>query len=272
GAGSSEILKVAVAAFTNGNRKLVTAEPTFEAAEHYARAAGADTVHVPLDATYAHDLAKMGAVADAGLIYVCNPNNPTASITPKQKVRAFLDAAPAATVVVVDEAYHHYAEGADYESVMPLIASHPNLVVARTFSKIYAMAGMRCGYAIAQRDIASRLRAQQQWDSMNVVALTGARTSLGDAKHVADGTRRNSDVKHATVDELNRLGFTVIPSRANFIMVDTRKAVKPLISAMRDRGVRVGRLFPALPTHMRVTIGTQDEMERFLAAFRAVAA
>lgn len=272
GDGSSEILKLAAAAFTGNERKLVMADPTFEAAGHYARAAGAQTVRVPLDAAYAHDLAKMAAVQGAGLIYVCNPNNPTASITPKETVRTFLANVPPSTAVLVDEAYHHYVESPHYESVVPLIATHPNLIVARTFSKIYAMAGIRAGYAVAQRETASRLRMQQAWDSMNVIALIGARASLGDAKHVVDGRRRNTETRNHTVASLNRLGYDVIPSAANFIMIDTRKPVKPIITAMRSQGVRVGRLFPAMPQHLRVTIGTPQEMQRFLDVFASVRA
>jgi histidinol-phosphate aminotransferase len=272
GDGSSEILKVVAAAFTNSARKLVMADPTFEAIEHYARAAGADTVKVGLTSGYAHDLAKMAAVPDTGAIYVCNPNNPTGSITPKQRIREFLDAVPPTTIVLVDEAYHHYAEGPDYESVMPLIATHPNLVVARTFSKIFAMAGLRAGYGIASREIASRMKNQQQWDTMNVLALTGARASLGDAKHVADGRARNSETRRTTAAALQRLGYTVVPSEANFIMIDTRKHVKPLIASMRDKGVRVGRLFPTMPNYLRVTIGTPQEMQRFVEVFQTAVA
>ena len=272
GDGSSEILKLAALAFSSPTRKVVTADPTFESIERYGRASGADTVRVPLDAKYAHDLAKMAAVQNAGVIYVCNPNNPTGSITPKAAIRSFLDAVPASTVVLVDEAYHHYVESADYESVMPLIATHPNLIVSRTFSKIFAMAGVRAGYAVASHDIAAKLRANQAFDTMNVVALMGAKASLGDAKHVTEGRQRNTETRNTTVAALNKLGFTVVPSEANFIMIDTRKHVKPLIGAMRDSGVHVGRLFPAMPQHLRVTIGTPQEMQRFLEAFQTLTA
>lgn len=272
GDGSSEILKLTAAAFTRVDRKLVTADPTFEAIEHYARATNADAVRVPLDARYAHDLAKMARVRDAGAIYVCNPNNPTGSITPKASMRAFLDAVPTSTAVLVDEAYHHYVESPDYESVIPLVASHPNLIVARTFSKIYAMAGIRAGYAIASRDLAARLRAQQAWDTMNVIALTGARASLADEQHVTAGRQRNSETKRNTIAAIRQMGFEVVPSEANFIMIDTHRHVKPLIAAMRDAGVRVGRLFPTMPQHLRVTIGTPQEMQRFLDVFHTMAA
>ena len=272
GDGSSEILKLAAAAFTGANRKLVIADPTFEAIDHYARAAGAETERIALDSNYAHDLPKMAAVEGVGIYYICNPNNPTASITPKQALTAFLDAVPASSIVLVDEAYYHYADNSSYDTMIPLIASHRNLIVARTFSKIFAMAGIRAGYGIAQRDTARRLRDQQAWDSMNVIALTGARASLGDARHVAEGKRRNLETRRNTVAALQRLGYSVIPSEANFIMIDTRKSVKPLIAAMRAQGVGVGRLFPAMPEHLRVTIGTPQEMQRFLDAFKAVAA
>src|SRR5262249_8118365 len=146
---------------------------------------GAEVVKVPLTAAFGHDLQKMAAVPNAGVIYICNPNNPTASITPKGALRSFIEALPQETVVLVDEAYHHYAESPDYESVISLVQSRPNLIVARTFSKIFGMAGIRCGYGIAQRSLAQRMDQQKAWDSMNVIALAGARASLGDTQHVA---------------------------------------------------------------------------------------
>jgi histidinol-phosphate aminotransferase len=269
GDGSSEILKLAAAAFTDSSRKLVIADPTFEAIAYYARATRAETVKVPLDAIYAHNLTKMAA-ANGGLVYLCNPNNPTGSITPKQGVRNFLDALPSSTMVLIDEAYHHYVESADYESTVPLVAVRPNLIVSRTFSKIYGMAGLRCGYAVAQADVIRKLRDQAAWDSTNVIGLAAAQASLSDAKHVVDGKRRNSETKRDLVTSLSKLGYSVIPSDTNFIMIDTRRDVKPLIATLRGRGVQVGRLFPSMPRHLRVTIGTADQMRQFLDTFRSV--
>ena len=270
GDGSSEILKLAAEAYCSPARKVVMADPTFEAIGAYARAAGAEVVKVPLTLTYGHDLAKMAAVQNAGVIYVCNPNNPTASVTGKQVVRSFLEALPQDTIALVDEAYFHYAESPDYESVIPFVQMRPNLIVARTFSKIFGMAGIRCGYGIAQRGIIQRLDQQKAWDSMNVVALAGARASLLDAKQVTEGRRRNTETRQQVTSELTRLGYDVVPSQANFFMVDIKRNVKPVILAMRERGVHVGRVFPALPQHLRVTVGTPDEMQSFLSAFRAV--
>ncbi len=271
GDGSSEILKLAASAFTGAGRKLVMAEPSFEAIGKHAQVSGAEVVSVPLDAAYAHDLERM-TVPGAGLVYLCNPNNPTGSVTPKAKVRAFLEALPASTAVLVDEAYHHYADGPEYESVIPLVKAHPNLVVARTFSKIYGMAGLRLGYAVAQPETAKKLRAHAAWDSVNAVAVAAGRASLKDAAYVTEGRRRNGATKAQLVRELGRIGYEVIPSQTNFIMIETRKEVKPLIAALADRGVQVGRLFPALPRHLRVTIGTPAQMKRFLDAFSAAMA
>lgn len=270
GDGSSEILEVCAMTFTGRDRKLSAADPTFEAILNYAKTGGADVVKVPLSSTYAHDLAKMGTAAKGGLVYICNPNNPTASITPKDEVRRFIASTPAETAVLVDEAYFHFADSPDYESVIPLIKQHANLVVARTFSKIYGMAGLRCGYAIAQKETITRMRPHQMWDSVNCMALAAANASANDPEQVASGRRLINDAKAFTVQQLESLGYKSIPSQANFIMFDVKRPVVPLIAAMKQRSVHVGRLFPALPNHMRLTIGKREEMEGFLAAFRQV--
>ncbi len=271
GNGSGEILKVAAAAFTGAGKKLIVANPTFEAIAAHAAVSGAEIVKTNLTSDYAHDLPKILAeTKNAGLIYICNPNNPTASITPKNEVRAFLAKVPAQTIVLVDEAYHHYVETKDYESVIPLVAQYPNLIVARTFSKIYSMAGLRCGYCIARPELIERMRAQQTWDSVNIMAMVAAIASLQDGEQVEQGRRRNTEVKNYVYSEMDRAGYKFIPSHANFMMVDLRREVRPVIAGMRMRNVQVGRVFPAMPNFMRVTIGTRPQMEAFVTAFRSV--
>ena len=270
GNGSGEILKVSAAAFTSAGKKLLVGHPTFEAILAHAAVAGAEVVKINLTADYAHDLPKMLAEKNAGLIYICNPNNPTASITPKDQLRAFLAKVPAQTIVLVDEAYHHYVDSNDYESVIPLIAQYPNLVVARTFSKIYGMAGLRCGYCVARSELIEAMRRQQSWDSLNIMALVAALASLKDAEQVEYGRRHNTEVKNYVYSELDKAGYKYIPSHANFMMVNLRREVRPVIGAMRDRNVQVGRVFPAMPNFMRVTVGTRPQMEAFVSAFRAV--
>src|SRR5438067_3807594 len=273
GDGSGEILKLCAETFTGPqNGKLVAADPTFEAILNNASANGAEVVKMPLTSNFAHDLPKMLSSAKGGLIYICNPNNPTASITPRDELRDFIAKAPPETMVLVDEAYFHFADSPDYESVIPLVRDHPNLLVARTFSKIYGMAGLRCGYCVAQKQTIDRMRARQMWDSVNIMALAAASASLDDPDQVPNGQRLNKEARTFTIGELEKLGYKTIPSNANFIMFDCKRPVVPLIQAMKEQNVHVGRLFPALPNHMRVTIGKKSEMESFVAAFRQVTA
>ncbi len=269
GDGSGEILKLCAETFTGPQKgKLVAADPTFEAILNNAKANGAEVVKVPLNSTFAHDLPKMHAATKSGLIYICNPNNPTASITPKDELRDFIAKTPRETMILVDEAYFHYADSPDYVSVIPLVKEHPNLVVSRTFSKIYGMAGLRCGYCVAQKEAVDRMRSNQMWDSVNIMALAAASASLDDTDQVPNGQRLNSETKTFVISELQRMGHKTIPSQANFIMFDCKKPVVPLIKTLKERSVHVGRLFPALPNHMRLTIGKKSEMEIFLETFR----
>src|SRR4029078_3954594 len=179
GDGSGEILKLSAASFTNKEHKRFIPNPTFEAIARHAGVANAEVVKIDLTSDYRHDLQKMLAAASgAGFFYICNPNNPTASITPRNEMSEFLAKLSPATIVLVDEAYHHYVESKDYESVIPLVKQYPNLIVARTFSKIYGMAGLRCGYCVTQPANISRLKTHQIFDSVNIMALVAARASL----------------------------------------------------------------------------------------------
>jgi histidinol-phosphate aminotransferase len=295
GDGSGEILKMCASAFTgpmtNGERsvelakptrggalqfvpgrgKIVVADPTFEAILNHARVNGAEVAKIPLSKnSFAHDLDSMLAAASEGLIYICNPNNPTASITPKNDLREFIRKTPEQTVILVDEAYFHYADSQDHESVIPLIKDHPNLIVARTFSKIYGMAGLRCGYCIARKETIQRMRPHQTWDSVNIMALAAAVASLNDPDQVTRSRRLNRQVKFGLTRQLDSMGYKYIPSQANFMMIDVQRPVRPVIEGLNKRGVSVGRAFPTLPTHLRVTIGKQAEMDTFLSAFREV--
>src|SRR6266567_3550166 len=298
GNGSGEILKLCAAAFTGsleagnnrpvellprsrggalpsfmpGRGKMIVADPTFEAILNHARVNRAEVLKIPLTKTFSHDVSKMLDAAQEGLIYICNPNNPTASITPKSDIRELVTKAAPGTMILIDEAYHHYAESSDYESVIPLVKDHPNLIVARTFSKIYGMAGLRLGYCVAQHATIERMRPHQTWDSVNIMALAAGIASLKDEDQVTNGRRMNGETKRFILGELDAMGYKSIPSQANFIMIDLRRPVLPMIAGLRQRNVQVGRLFPSLPNHMRVTIGKRPEMETFLRAFREVKA
>lgn len=263
GNGSSDILRLAAGAY--GTKKVVTAAPTFEIIAMHAATFGAEVVAIPLDRNHAHDVQRMSEAAkNAGLLYVCNPNNPTATITPKGPMRALLENVTA-PMVLVDEAYHHYATSADYESVAPLVKTKPNLIVARTFSKVHALAGVRVGYALANRAVIQALRAQQAFNVPSLLGCVAARAALLDEAHVARARKHNSDTRAWLGQQLNARGLSMLPSEANFVMIDLQREVRPVIAALREKGVRVGRPFAAMPHHLRVTIGLRDEMERFVA-------
>jgi histidinol-phosphate aminotransferase len=272
GCGSSQILHAVVAAFAPAGSRVVTADPTFEAVGRYAEARGLSVDRLPLTADRRHDLSRMSAaLRGPGLVYVCNPNNPTASLTPDGELRAFLDALPADRVALVDEAYHHYAEGTPgYASVTAIAAARPNVLVARTFSKIYGMAGLRCGYAVGAAPTIEKLRAQLPWDASNALALAAAEAALGETAHVAEARRQNAAVRAWAIGEVEKSGARSIPSATNFFMADLGTDVLPLIQALRREGVEVGRRFSSLPTHLRVTVGTEAEMRRFVDAFHRV--
>ena len=268
GCGSSEILRMADMAFSGPGRRVVAAEPTFEAVLMFAKVLHADGVKVPLTADFRHDLPKMADACDAstGLLYVCNPNNPTATIVTGDEMAAFAAKVPASAMILVDEAYHHFVEDPRYRSSLELIAKHPNVVVARTFSKIYGMAGLRLGYAVGSKETIAAMAPYASWSNTNAAVLAAAAASLADPNLVPRQKKLLNDTRKWLVSELTKQGRRTMPSEANFVMVDVGGDVAPVIQAFRARKILVGRKFPSLPTWLRVTVGKRDEMAAFLAA------
>ena len=273
GCGSSQILQMADASFLGTGRTLIAAEPTFEAVLRYAATFRDDAVKVPLTAEFRHDLEKMAAAADekTGLIYVCNPNNPTGTVVGARELAAFVDRVPAAAVVLVDEAYHHFVEDRGYESALGLVARHPNVVVARTFSKIYGLAGMRLGYAVGSPAVIPRLAAFASWDNVNAAVLAAARASLEDKDLVPQRRRLLNDTRRWLCGELARDERRFIASETNFVMIDLGSDIAQAIRAFHARDIRVGRKFPSMPNWLRVSIGRREEMAAFVAALRQIA-
>ncbi len=268
GCGSSEILRMADMAFSGPGRRVVAAEPTFEAVLMFAKVLHADGVKVPLTADFRHDLPKMADACDAstGLLYVCNPNNPTATIVTGDEMAAFAAKVPASAMILVDEAYHHFVEDPRYRSSLELIAKHPNVVVARTFSKIYGMAGLRLGYAVGSKETIAAMAPYASWSNTNAAVLAAAAASLADPNLVPRQKKLLNDTRKWLVSELTKQGRRTMPSEANFVMVDVGGDVAPVIQGFRARKILVGRKFPSLPTWLRVTVGKRDEMAAFLAA------
>ena len=272
GNGSSEVLRLAAAAFLAPGRTILAAEPTFEAVLDYARVTSAEAVKVPLNPDFRHDLARMGDACDArtGLVYVCNPNNPTATIVGAQELEGFLSRVPATTVVLVDEAYHHFVESPSYRSAADWLARFPNLVVARTFSKIYGMAGLRLGYALASSANAQTFNRHTSWNNVNAAALAAGLASLADPGAVSRQRRILNDTRKWLCDQLSKDGRRYIPSEANFLMIQVGSDVAPVIAAFREKRIRVGRKFPSLPNWLRITVGTREETAAFLAGLRQI--
>ena len=268
GCGSSEILQMADEAFSGPGRKVVAAEPTFEAVLAYAKVVRADGIKVPLTADFRHDLPAMAAAcgASTGLVYVCNPNNPTATIVTGDEMAAFAAKVPATATVLVDEAYHHFVEDPRYRSSLELIGRHPNVVIARTFSKIYGMAGLRLGYAVSSKETIAVMAPYASWSNTNAAVLAAAAASLADPDLVPRQKKLLNDTRKWLVAELTKRGFRTMPSEANFVMVDLGGDVAPVIQAFRAKKILVGRKFPSLPNWLRVTVGTRDEVAAFLAA------
>jgi histidinol-phosphate aminotransferase len=272
GCGSTEILRACDAAFVGAQKQLVIAEPTFEAVTYYANVCRARAVKVPLTSDFRHDLAAMARACanGVGLVYVCNPNNPTATINTRAEFADFISKVPASTSVLVDEAYFHFVEDPRYASVIDMISQHRNLIVARTFSKVYGMAGMRLGYAVGQKDAIQAIHRQLTFDNGNAAVLLAAIASLKDPEVVPLNKKRLNDSRKWVMDQLVKSGYRVIPSEANFFMVDTAAEVTPVIHAFYERKILVGRKFPSMPNWLRVTVGKPEEMQKFLAAFREI--
>jgi histidinol-phosphate aminotransferase len=272
GCGSTEILRAADDAFLDPTQNVVAAAPTFEAVLDYARVLHSNSVLIPLTADHRHDLPKMAAscTSKTGVAYVCNPSNPTGTIVTRDEFAVFVQAVPPTTLIVVDEAYYDFADDPRYASALEFIPAHPNVIVARTFSKIYGMAGMRLGYAIGAREPISRLAQQLLQDNGNAAVLQAALASLADNDHVASCRAQLNGTRDWLCAELTKDSRPFIPSQANFIMLDMRSDVKPIIEQFGARNIIVGRRFDAMPNFLRVTIGTQPEAEAFLAALREI--
>jgi histidinol-phosphate aminotransferase len=267
--GSSEPLHYAVLAFTSPAKSYITADPGYEAGMHAAGIAGAKIVKVPLTSSYSHDVRAMMAKApDAGLFYVCTPNNPTGTLTSHSDIEYLAENKPQGSVVMVDEAYIHFSDGAT--PAIDLVKAGKDVIVLRTFSKIYGMAGLRCGFAIARPELQQKIRGYQGFNPMPITAVVAATASLKDSVLVPERKRVNAATRERVFDWLRSNGYSFIPSQSNCFMLDTHRDGKQVIDAMQQQNVYVGRIWPILPTYVRITIGTPAEMDQFQTAFARV--
>ena len=265
-AGSSAPLHYSVIAFTSKERGLVTADPDYEAAGRAAQFVGAKVTRVKLDAAnnYKHDVkAMLAADPNAGAFYICNPNNPTGTLTPKSDIAWLIANKPAGSVVILDEAYIHLT-GAEFGS--DFVQQDKDVVILRTFSKLFGMAGLRAGAAIGRPDLLKKITPYSA-GALPITGMVGANASLKVSKTLVP--ERRTIIKNIREDVLSWCtgkGYTFIPSVSNKFMIDVKMPAREYIEGMVKEKVLVGRAWPSMPTYVRVSVGLKDEMEKWKAA------
>lgn len=275
GAGSGEILTNAVRAFTSPQRPLATAWPSFENPRVTAEKIGTPVREVKLDASLRLDAPATAAAArGAGLVFFCNPNNPTATVHGHAVVADFVKQVRASspdTVIVIDEAYHDYVTDPDYKSAVEIALATPNVIVTRTFSKAYGMAGLRMGYAIGHPPIIRRLAGFRLPLGIATPHIAALVAGFSNPAHIAAERTRNREVRTFTMKAFAELGFSSTDSQSSFIFVNIKRPAAPFRDACAAQGVQVGRDFPPYDkTHCRISIGTMAEMQRAVGVFRKV--
>ncbi|MFI5310034.1 MAG: pyridoxal phosphate-dependent aminotransferase [Gemmatimonadales bacterium] len=276
GCGSGELLRSAVQAFTSSDKPYVAPAPSFEAPGEFAKFIGVQVKGVPVDGKLSADLGAMvDASRGAGLVYLCNPNNPTATVHTKSDIIAFIEQigrVSPATTILLDEAYFEYVDAAGYGSVIPLTLTNPRLIVARTFSKVFGMAGLRVGYAVGQKETLAKMGGYQLGSNISQLSLAAATAALADTGHIAREQQRNREVRAFTRKFFADAGYVMSAGEANFMMVDVRRDAKAFKSECLKKGVAIGRPFPPLTTQARLSFGTMPEMKKALEVFKSTLA
>jgi histidinol-phosphate aminotransferase len=271
GNGSTEVLQMLAQSVAARGGRVILPDPTFEHLEQYARPFDGQLVKVPLTAGHAHDLERMRAAAGGdrpALLFICNPNNPTGTLTSCADVDALIRSLPEHVLVAVDEAYVEFVREPGYRSMLPHIAERKNVMVVRTFSKVYGLAGLRIGYGLAHPELAARVRRFTQYSNLNHFALVAALAALEDRAFVEESLRTNAESQRLAETTLDELGLERLPSHANFVMHRIEGELPAYIERMRARDIMVGRPFPPLTSYNRVSLGTPEEMARWAEALR----
>lgn len=270
GAGSSEVLQIAVQVFTSPALPLIATEPTFELPMAVASALGRRGIGLPLSADYGVDVKRMAEEAGragGGLIYLCNPNNPTSVLTPKSQIGWLVSNLPQGTILAIDEAYLHFSTGPEAESALSYVRQGKNVVVVKTFSKIFGMAGLRIGYGCARPELIERM-ARLQTSMLNIVGMRAALASLAEAASLVPERRGRFAAARADLCQwLKERGLKYLEPQASFVMIDIGRPVREFIGGLLERGVAPGRPFPPLERFLRVSLGTEAQMAKFKRAF-----
>ena len=274
GAGSGETLKVVALAYLGHNDKVIGVEPTYLTVFGVASGVDADGIMLPLLEDHSQDIPGMIETTrknyrDVGLVYLCNPNNPTGMVVSAAETRQLLDGVPEDIPVLIDEAYHHFVDDPAYETAVPYVKEGRKVIIARTFSKIYGMAGLRLGYGIAPAEMIREMRVHST-GSVNALVKWGGVAALDDVESETWVRETTLRLRRETVAQLEAMGYDVIPSETNFFMVNTGRPAAEVRSAFRERGVLVGRDFPPMLDYLRVSVGSEEEMARFMTAWKEI--
>ncbi len=274
GAGSGEILDVVGTTFLQDHKKVVGVEPSYASVYQHATNIKAEAYTLPLLPDYRQDIpglikATKNNYRDVGFVYLCNPNNPTGAIVTKQEIKQLLDGIPQDVPVLIDEAYHHFVEDPNYGTSVPYVLEGRQVIVTRTFSKIAGLAAMRLGYAVAPKELIARMRPYTV-GSINALVKWGGVAAIRDTASQAQVKAVTLQLRKKTTAEIEGLGYSVIPSETNFFMVHIKRPVVPVIEEFRKRGIAVGRPFPPMLEHLRVSVGSPEEMNRFMGAFKEI--
>jgi histidinol-phosphate aminotransferase len=271
GAGSGELLEVVGLAFLEHGKKVVGVEPTFNTVYRQATSIDAEAILLPLNDDHTQNIDELIETTrrhyrEVGLVYFCNPNNPTGVVESDASVRRLLDGIPEDVPVLIDEAYHHFVEDPAYATSLPYVLEGRPVIITRTFSKIYGMAGMRLGYAIARPDLIDRM-SPFSTGTVNALVKWGGAAALDDTEYETFVRSETLRLRKRTVTALEERGYEVIPSETNFFMVHTGQPAARVREQFRNRGVAVGRDFPPMLDHLRVSVGSEEEMDRFMRAW-----
>jgi histidinol-phosphate aminotransferase len=268
--GSGGPLDLALMSNIGPDKPLVYGDPSYEQGPRAADTMKAPKYPVPLTSTYAHDVkAMLKAHPSPGAYYIVNPNNPTGTMTPKADIVWLVNNKPKGSVVIIDEAYHHFSND---ESCIDLVTQDKDVIVMRTFSKIYGMAGLRAGFAVARPDLIERFNnvggPSRSLASISITSAAAARASLQDKDIVPLRKKINSDIRSETLEFLTKHGYKIVPgSQGNMFMVDVKRPGREFQMAMLKENVAIGRTWSAMPNYVRVTVGTKAEMDKFQTAF-----
>jgi histidinol-phosphate aminotransferase len=272
GVGSTEILRIAPMAFASNKGNVITALQTYKTLGRYAEKIGIKVTWVPLNKQYQHDLEAMRNAIDKDtrLIYICNPNNPTGRVLPYNELEEFINALPDTIVSLVDEAYYHYIEDKEYPSAVELVKKGKKVIVPRTFSKVYGMAGLRMGYAIAPSDIIKKME-NYSFDALgiNIAGITAAHASLKDFAHIKKSVDLAKKGREYFYKELKAMGFECVPSQAPFLLVNIKRNCSPVVKALKKRNVlvREGKDWQ-IPNFVRISMGLMEENELCIKALK----